>query len=162
VDARDTQLADRGAYLQVLRMGPRLDPDLDTSGPPRVRRLADRFRAVLAVPLRGRDRAEGAVTLFFRAPRPFSDDDVALAAAFRDRAALAVAHARLRAEAAKRTRGLEALYHADEKLHGSLRVGDVLEALVELATEILRADKATVLVWDEPREHLVVGAARGF
>jgi len=162
VDARDTQAVDRGTHLEVLRMGPRLDPDLEDSGTPRVRRLLDRFNAVLAVPLTVDDRAEGAVALYYRAPRGFSDDEVALAAAFANRAALAVAHADLRAHADERLRDLEALYRADERLYGSLRVGDVLEALVDLATEMLRADKATVLVWDQPREHLVVGAARGF
>src|SRR4051794_616316 len=34
--------------------------------------------------------------------------------------------------------------------------------MVTVATEILGADKSTVLVWDDAREHLIVGAAIGF
>jgi len=52
----------------------------------------------------------------------------------------------LRAEAARRLKELEALYEADETLHRSLRLEDVLQALVDLATDILEADKTTVLV----------------
>ncbi len=68
----------------------------------------------------------------------------------------------LRAEAARRLRDLQALYAADEMLHRSLRLEDVLRALVDLATDILEADKTTVLVWDAAHERLVPGATRGF
>jgi two-component system nitrate/nitrite sensor histidine kinase NarX len=68
----------------------------------------------------------------------------------------------LRAEAARRLRELEALYAADETLHRSLQLSDVLRALVDLATEIFEADKTSVLVWDERHERLVPGATRGF
>jgi two-component system nitrate/nitrite sensor histidine kinase NarX len=68
----------------------------------------------------------------------------------------------LRAAAARRLRELEALYQADEMLHRSLRLEDVLQALVDLATDILDADKTTVLVWDARHERLIPGATRGF
>jgi PAS domain S-box-containing protein len=68
----------------------------------------------------------------------------------------------LRAEAARRLRELQALYAADETLHRSLQLQDVLQALVDLATDILEADKTTVLIWDARRERLVPGATRGF
>jgi PAS domain S-box-containing protein len=68
----------------------------------------------------------------------------------------------LRAEADRRLRELEALYEADETLHRSLRLQDVLQALVDLATDILDADKTTVLVWDARHERLIPGATRGF
>jgi two-component system nitrate/nitrite sensor histidine kinase NarX len=68
----------------------------------------------------------------------------------------------LRAEATRRLRELQALYAADETLHRSLRLQDVLQALVDLATDILEADKTTVLVWDDRHERLIPGATRGF
>jgi PAS domain S-box-containing protein len=68
----------------------------------------------------------------------------------------------LRAEAARSLRELQALYAADETLHRSLRLQDVLQALVDLATDILDADKTTVLVWDARHERLIPGATRGF
>jgi signal transduction histidine kinase len=57
---------------------------------------------------------------------------------------------------------MEMLYRADEMLHRSLKLQDVLRALVEVVTDVLGADKASVLVWDATHEHLIVGAARGY
>jgi PAS domain S-box-containing protein len=68
----------------------------------------------------------------------------------------------LRAEAARRLRELETLYAADETLHRSLELSDVLQALVDLASGIFEADKTAVLVWDARHERLVPGASRGF
>jgi PAS domain S-box-containing protein len=68
----------------------------------------------------------------------------------------------LRAEAARRLRELETLYEADETLHRSLELRDVLQALVDLATDMLEADKTAVVVWDARHERLVPGASRGF
>ena len=68
----------------------------------------------------------------------------------------------LRSRAEERTREIEALYRADEALHASLRVDQVLQALVEVATDLLGADKTAVMVWDELHERLHARAARGF
>jgi PAS domain S-box-containing protein len=61
----------------------------------------------------------------------------------------------LRAAANQWLRELEAIYAADETLHRSLRLEDVLQALVDLTHEILEADTTTVLVWDAQHEHLI-------
>jgi PAS domain S-box-containing protein len=68
----------------------------------------------------------------------------------------------LRTAAEHRLREVEALYRADGVLHRSLRLDSVLQGLVDVATEILGADKTTVLVWDERHERLIPGATRGF
>jgi PAS domain S-box-containing protein len=68
----------------------------------------------------------------------------------------------LRTAAEHRLREVEALYRADEVLHRSLRLDSVLQGLVDVATEILGADKTTVLVWDDSRERLIPGATHGF
>jgi PAS domain S-box-containing protein len=68
----------------------------------------------------------------------------------------------LRSEAARRLRELETLKEADKTLHRSLQLQDVLQALVDLAKEILEADKTAVLVWDATHERLVPGATHGF
>lgn len=71
--------------------------------------------------------------------------------------------ARERAEAlSTRMRELEGLYRADEILHRSLHLDQVLQALVDVVTEILQADKCAVSVWDEERQRLVVRATSGF
>jgi PAS domain S-box-containing protein len=62
---------------------------------------------------------------------------------------------------AERTRDLESLYRADETLHRSLRLEDVLQALVDVSSDVLGVDKAVVMARDEEAERLVVRAARG-
>jgi signal transduction histidine kinase len=68
---------------------------------------------------------------------------------------------RLYAQTEQRRRELEALYRADETLYRSLRVDDVLQALVDVAADVLRADKTSVAAWDAARERLETRAARG-
>jgi PAS domain S-box-containing protein len=62
----------------------------------------------------------------------------------------------------ERTRELESLYHADETLYRSLQLDDVLQALVDVSTDILRVDKSTVMALDGSSERLVVCASHGF
>jgi signal transduction histidine kinase len=100
--------------------------------------------------------------LYYRRPREFSREDIGLVEAFADQTALAMENARLHAQAARRTRDLEALYRADETLYRSLHLDQVLQALVDVASDVLEADMTSVLVWDERREKLIPGATRGF
>ena len=65
-------------------------------------------------------------------------------------------------ETERRKQELEALYRADAELHRRLSLDEVLQALVDIAVDILRADKSSLLVWDEAREKLVVRFARGY
>jgi len=124
--------------------------------------VARHYRAILAAPLRVRGTVEGAITLLYREPREFGADEIELAETFADQTALAIENARLYAQAIYRSRNLEALYRADEALYRSLRLDDVLQALVDVGTDVLEADSCSVLVWDEQHERLVPGATRGF
>ncbi len=65
-------------------------------------------------------------------------------------------------EIEQRTNELETLYRADEELYRHLQMDQVLQTLVDIAVEILQADKSSILVWDEARENLIVRTARGF
>jgi len=120
------------------------------------------WEAMVVAPLRYHGRGLGAVNAYYLPDRPPGKDEVALLAAIADQAAVAVENARLRAQAEQRLRGLEALYRADEELYRSLHLDHVLRALVDVATDILQADKTAVLVWDARHERLVMGASRGF
>jgi signal transduction histidine kinase len=62
----------------------------------------------------------------------------------------------------ERTSQLEAFYLAEEKMHRHLRLDQVLQALVDVAVEVLQADKSAVYVWDGERERWVMRVARGF
>jgi GAF domain-containing protein len=141
--------------LKMLRIG-------GASDSARILEVARYYRSILAVPLSVRGRVQGALTLFYRRPRDFSREELGLAEAFADQTALAVENARLHAETELRSRDLEALYRADEILYRSLDLRQVLQALVDVGSDVLEADMCSVLVWDELHERLVPGATRGF
>jgi nitrate/nitrite-specific signal transduction histidine kinase len=65
-------------------------------------------------------------------------------------------------ETERRKQELEALYRADAELHRHLSLAQVLQALVDIAVDIVQADKSALLVWDEAREELIVRFARGY
>jgi nitrate/nitrite-specific signal transduction histidine kinase len=65
-------------------------------------------------------------------------------------------------ETERRRQELEALYRADSELHRHLRLDQVLQALVDITVDILRADKSSLMVWDDQGEELVVRFARGY
>jgi GAF domain-containing protein len=161
-DEPEPLLEQRPGFVKVLRIGAPPPELFDVLGLPRIRDIARYYRALLAVPLNVRGRRQGAITLYYRRPREFSREDISLAEAFADQTALAMENAQLYAQAVRRARDLEALYRADEVLYRSLRLDQVLQALVDVAADVLEADMTSVLVWDERHEHLVPGATRGF
>lgn len=61
----------------------------------------------------------------------------------------------------QRRREIEALYRADEDLYRHLDLEQVLQALVDTAVPLVKADQGAVLGWDAARENLVVLAALG-
>jgi len=62
----------------------------------------------------------------------------------------------------ERTSQLDALYRAEERMHRHLHLDQVLQALVDVAVDILQADKSAVLVWDDEEQRWVMSIARGF
>ena len=65
-------------------------------------------------------------------------------------------------EIEQRRQELEALYQAGEIMSRHLAMDRVLQALVDVAVDILRADKSAVFMWTEHRDRLVMKVARGF
>jgi GAF domain-containing protein len=153
---------ERRGYLLVQRIASPPSGAGDEVDVARVRDIARYYRALLVVPLLVRGWIQGALTLYYRRPRDFSREDVRLAEAFADQTALAMENARLYGQTVRRSRELEALYRADEVLYRSLRLDQVLQALADVAADVLKADMTSVLVWDEQHEHLIPGATRGF
>jgi len=155
-----SSIHDRGSHLVVRRMATELL--LEPNSFERLQRLALTHPALLAIPLVLDGQAHGALSVFYAEPRQFSDPEIQLASAFADQATLAIENARLRDSAQRRAMELETLYRADERMHASLHLEDVLQALVDIAAEILQADRTSVLLWDAEGEHLTVQAAHGF
>jgi PAS domain S-box-containing protein len=102
------------------------------------RGLVDRYRAALSVPVKVRDAMYGGISLYYTDVRPFSDEDIALAVAFADQAALALENARLRVEAEEaaalqeRSRLARELHDAvSQTLFSATIIADVLPRLWE-------------------------------
>jgi PAS domain S-box-containing protein len=122
----------------------------------------ERIRSLLHVPITVGGEVFGVFGVNYCQTRRFTGDEQRLLLALAQRAALAINNARLYARTEQRSREVEALYRADEALHASLKLDDVLQALVDVATDILDADKTAVMVWDERHTRLAARAGRGF
>jgi signal transduction histidine kinase len=125
-------------------------PDQDNRLPPlqmqSARRVpASRYRAQLAVPLIVKADVYGAIVLYYREPREFSDAEVRFATALSDQAALAIANARLVA-ASQGKAILEERQRLARDLHDS--VAQALYSVIlhaEAGTRLLASgDDATV------------------
>lgn len=100
--------------------------------------LARRYRSLLAVPLTVKEEVYGCIVLYYAATHHFSRDEIDLAVAFADQAALAIENARLRAQveqsavAAERNRLARDLHDAvTQTLFAASLIAEVLPRLWE-------------------------------
>ncbi|MHB1134758.1 MAG: GAF domain-containing protein [Chloroflexota bacterium] len=105
---------------------------------PAAARLVRSFPAALAVPLLVKEEVYGGIVLYYKQPHEFSEEEVALAVAFADQAALAIENARLReraeqlAVAAERSRLARDLHDAvTQTLFSASLIAEVLPRLWE-------------------------------
>lgn len=110
-------------------------PNGDNLVPPALRHA---HRACLAVPLIVKGEVYGSIVLYYPEPREFSADEIELAVAFGDQAALAIENARLRAQAeqaavaAERSRLARDLHDAvTQTLYSASLIAEVLPRLWE-------------------------------
>jgi nitrate/nitrite-specific signal transduction histidine kinase len=120
------------------------------------------YHAAASFPLISRSNVLGTLFVISHEFRPFSQQDISLLTAIGQQVGVAVEKARLYNQAGQRMRELDALYQADEKLLTHLELKQVLQALVDVAVDLLQADKSSLLIWDDMHQRLVLGASRGF
>jgi PAS domain S-box-containing protein len=82
-------------------------------------RLLREYRSILSVPLIVQGRDYGAITVYYSAPREFSEEDLGLATSVADQAALAIENARLR-EQAGQAAAIEERGRLARELHDSV------------------------------------------
>ena len=109
------RLEERGSHLRVSYLPSPDEPDAAEQN----RTFGQRFRGFLAVPLASKDRAYGVLNINYREPRRFTDEEVALASAFGDQAALALENARLY-EQAQQAATLEERQRLARELHDAV------------------------------------------
>jgi GAF domain-containing protein len=99
----------------------------------------------------------GIFILGFLQRRTFSKQDRELFRTLASRAGLAIQNALLFQESDRRASELQALHRADEALHRSLALGDVLTTMMDLAVDLLDAESSLVAAFGEedPLEVLV-------
>lgn len=62
----------------------------------------------------------------------------------------------------KRTTEMEALYSGDEKIIRSVTLDQVFRAIVEVAVQMLHADRSVVFVWDDKHRRVMPRVSHGF
>jgi ligand-binding sensor domain-containing protein/signal transduction histidine kinase len=62
----------------------------------------------------------------------------------------------------KRGREMEALYQADEKILRNVSLNQVFQTLVDVAVDMLHADRSVVFSWDEEKNKVVPRVSHGF
>jgi signal transduction protein with GAF and PtsI domain len=137
----------------------------DISIDPRLSRIearGDGGYSLVSVPLTSKGEALGTLFILTRSIRNFGDHDVQFLSSIGHQIGIAVENAQHLIQAEQRMQELEALYRADERMYRHLRLDEVLQALVDVTVDILRADKSAVLAWDEEREVWAISVARGF
>jgi two-component sensor histidine kinase/putative methionine-R-sulfoxide reductase with GAF domain len=106
------------------------------------------YESILAVPIKARDKLEGALNVRTRRPREFTRDEIDLLETIASQVALSFQHAKLYAQAQQRVRELEALAEISQAVSESLRVEESLEAVVKTAMEAVGAAGASVVLPD--------------
>ncbi|PYM21786.1 MAG: hypothetical protein DMD78_16855 [Candidatus Rokuibacteriota bacterium] len=113
------------------------------------------YRAVLAVPLRVKGRVVGAFAVGDALGRAFSPEDIRLAEAFADHAAVALENARLYADTEARRREAELMAELGRVVSGSLELDTVLQHVTAAAKDLCGADLARIALWDPARNGMV-------
>ncbi len=138
------------------------DARADMAADPAFARIAPFLRAaqwegVMVAPMLYRGVPLGTVNAAFPAGVSPAPHEEALVKAIANQAAIAVQNLKLFTEAEGRAHQLAALYRADEELHRSLKLEDVLQALLHLVVDTLAADDAALILWERgtPRPELL-------
>ncbi len=103
---------------------------------------------VMRAPLNYRGQPRGALVVYLP-PGPEPDaGEQRFYRAIADQASVAAENARLFAAVQERTRQIQALYRADEELHRSLKLDEVLAALLNVVVETMEATDAALILWE--------------
>jgi PAS domain S-box-containing protein len=131
------------------------DPEIDT--PAGIREWIEQapYRAVLAVPLQVKGRIIGAFAAGDRLGRVFGAEEMRLAEALADHAAVALENARLYTEAEDRRQEAELLADLARTINASLDLDTVLGRVTAAAKDLCNADLARIALWDADRHGMV-------
>ncbi|MBN1138541.1 MAG: GAF domain-containing protein [Anaerolineae bacterium] len=150
--------SDSGLIGWVIRSGQPLlvgDIQQDTL-PVRTRTRGRPMRAWLGVPLMGRDRVIGAISVQSVQPHAYDDDHRRLLESLASQVAIALDNARLYEETQQRLKELQLLFGASAAISSSLDMERVLNNSVQQLTALLGVEGCTFSKWDRDRDVLVI------
>ncbi len=113
------------------------------------------WETAVITPMVSRGRPQGTLDTYYVPGREPDEDELQLLSAIANQVAVAVENARLFQASQQRVREMDALYRADERLHHSLVLEEVLQALTDSALDVLGADSSAVMVFDDAPPHLL-------
>ncbi len=145
-----------GIAGQVMSSGEHLIMNDYGSHPAHLKSFSDAgVRAILAVPLMIGSRPVGALGLFGKeVKKDFSGEDLQMALAVADQAAVAIDNARLFEETRERLRVQRELTRTATSIAAGLDLGKVLSQVVRDVAGVLKADAAMICIADPELEQL--------
>jgi GAF domain-containing protein/ActR/RegA family two-component response regulator len=119
------------------------------------------YRSVLALPMIVHDRVIGAISVGDHEGRVFDVDEMRLAQAFADQAAMALERSRWFRDAQQRRREAEVLADLASQITASLDLDTILRRVSEGARELCRADLSEIAIRDEDSDAMVIHHSSG-
>jgi PAS domain S-box-containing protein len=148
-----TQATAHRGQRQVLR-----DTRRRTLADPRFEHVHEYLRdapwdTAVITPVIARGKALGTLDAYYPGDREPDAEELRLLAAIADQVAIGIENAELFAKERQRAHEMDALYRAEEHLHQSLVLDDVLQALADSALHVVGVDRAAALVFEEAPPH---------
>ncbi|HTY07783.1 MAG TPA: GAF domain-containing protein [Candidatus Edwardsbacteria bacterium] len=129
-----------------------------------IKRLAQAFEVVrlMVLPLKTRNRILGLVYIADPANgRDYNGDDLRLARALAGQAALVLDNAQLYFEMGQGLKQVTNLYQMSQAITSAESLPDVLDLAIRIISQLIRADSISIMLWDQPQQHLVIKASQG-
>lgn len=118
-------------------------------------------RSAISAPLRYKGRVTGLLSAQSYEPDTYREDDLELLQGIADVAAVAVENARYVSEVRRRRLEAEQIEEIGRALTSSLEHDEVVRKVIDAATDLLRADGATVWLFDEGARTATIAESRG-
>ncbi|MBL8044964.1 MAG: GAF domain-containing protein [Anaerolineales bacterium] len=101
-------------------------------------------KSAIAVPLMGRARVVGVLTLVKTPAQSFSDQDLSLMVAIADQAGVAIENAQLYFESERRAQAMHALAETSQAINSTLKLEMVLHLVAKNARDLLNVETAAI------------------
>jgi len=138
------------------------DPEIQLTDQMRDYQLRSGNRSMIAVPLCAHEKVIGALGLWDRSGRNYTENEAALVQTFADQAALALENARLMEETERRAQEQAALNIIANAVSQSLDRDELLKIALDKVLEATRRERVSIRLKDPVTGRVALAAHRGF